>query len=62
MKAYDKQILKTWKGNSNNSIVLTIPLRISKHHGLQEPCHVILESTEEGILVKKLNLEETKKK
>jgi len=62
MELYNREILKTWKGNSNHSIVLTIPLSISKQYGLQKPCHVILESREEGILVKKLNLEETKKK
>jgi len=62
MELYNREILKTWKDNSNDSIVLSIPVSISRQYGLQKPCHVILESREEGILVKKLNLEETKKK
>ena len=57
MRQYNKEIIKTWKGNGNNSIVLTIPFSLSKGYGLEKPTHVILEARKEGILIKKLDLE-----
>lgn len=56
-----KTIAKTWIGNKNQSILLTIPLELTKIHNLDKPAHVILESRQEGILIKKLNLEGRKK-
>jgi hypothetical protein len=49
-----KEIIKTWSGNRNGSIVLTIPVSISKQYGLDEPTYAILETRNDRILIHKL--------
>jgi hypothetical protein len=36
------------------SATLIIPIEIARRHGLNEPSHVVIEETTEGILIKKL--------
>ena len=38
------------------SATLIIPAEIARKHGLDHPSHVIVEETDDGILIRKLNL------
>ncbi len=48
-----KEIAKTWLAGKN-SCTLIIPKEVAKSYGLDEPSHVIVEGTDEGILIRKL--------
>lgn len=48
------EIIKTWHGNKNKTILLALPAAMSKKYHLDEPSYVVLEPTEEGIFVRKL--------
>ena len=50
-----KRISKTWI-SGQNSCTLVIPKSIAKSYGLEEPAKVIVEATEQGILIRKLEL------
>ena len=50
-----KRISKTWI-SGQNSCPLVIPKSIAKSYGLEEPANVIVEATEQGILIRKLEL------
>ena len=50
-----KRISKTWI-SGQNSCTLVIPKSIAKSYGLEEPANVIVEATEQGILIRKLEL------
>ena len=50
-----KRISKTWI-SGQNSCTLVIPKSIAKYYGLEEPANVIVEATEQGILIRKLEL------
>jgi hypothetical protein len=39
------------------SATLVIPIDIARRHGLEKPSQVIVEETEEGIIILKLDLE-----
>lgn len=39
------------------SATIVIPIDIARKHGLNRPSEVIVEDTEEGILIRKINLE-----
>lgn len=47
-----KEIKKTWV-IGNNSCTLILPRSVAKEYGLEEPSHVVVECTTEGILIKK---------
>ena len=47
------EIAKTWI-SGQRSITLIIPKDIASRHGLAEPSHVVLEETDNGILIRKL--------
>ncbi len=51
----NKEITKTWI-SGQNSCTLIIPRSVAKEYGLDSPSHVIVEKTEEGILIRKLEL------
>jgi hypothetical protein len=51
----NKEIIKTWL-TGQHSCTLVIPKEFAKEYGLEEPSHVIVEGTSEGILIKKLAL------
>ena len=57
----DKEIIKTWL-TGRCSATLVIPKDFAKEYGLDKPCHVVVEKTPEGILIKKLDLEEMTEK
>jgi hypothetical protein len=42
--------------HSGHSVTVTIPKRLAEKHGLSEPCTVVFEDREDGILIKKLEL------
>jgi len=50
-----KEITKTWI-SGHKSCTLVIPKTIAKEYGLDSPSHVTIESTSNGILIKKLDL------
>ncbi len=50
-------IIKTWKGNRNGSILITIPDFIKKEYQLEEPAYLVLERQTNGFTLKKLALE-----
>jgi hypothetical protein len=55
-KNYNKEITKTWL-TSQSSCTLVIPRKFAIEYELDKPCHIILEKTPTGILIKKLNFE-----
>lgn len=50
-----KEITKIFKSGSNSSTIV-IPKHLAKQSGLDKPCHVLVESTNGVITVKKLDL------
>jgi len=54
----EKIVAKTWKQGSNTkgAIVMQLPKHLCKRYGLEKPGQVVLESTEKGILIYKLEL------
>ena len=51
-----KGISKIWMTN-DISATLIIPVEIAKKHNLTKGNHVLVEDTDQGILIRKLNLE-----
>lgn len=54
-----REITKIYKTGSNSSTIV-IPKQIAKQSGLDESCHVIIESTQNGIMIKKIDLDDVK--
>ena len=50
-----KEIIKTWLAGQH-SCTLIIPKDFAKLYGLDEPSHVIVEGTKDGILIRKLDI------
>jgi len=50
-----REIVKTWLAGQH-SCTLIIPKDFAKEYGLDKPCHVIVEGTEKGILIRKLDI------
>lgn len=50
-----KEIMKTWL-TGQHSCTLIIPREFAKRYGLDEPTHVVVEGTSEGILIRKLSI------
>jgi hypothetical protein len=50
-----KEIIKTWLAG-RHSCTLIIPKDFAKEYGLDKPSHVIVEGTEKGILIRKLDI------
>ena len=48
-----KEIIKTWL-TGKQSCTMVIPKDFAKEYGLDEPSHVVVEGTSEGILIRKL--------
>jgi hypothetical protein len=51
----NKEITKTWL-TGQCSCTLIIPKEIAKKYKLDEPSHVIVEETPEGILIRRLEI------
>jgi antitoxin component of MazEF toxin-antitoxin module len=49
------EIAKTWL-TGQNSCTMIIPRDIAKAYGLEEPSHVVVEGTDKGILIRKLEV------
>ena len=52
-----KQIIRTWL-TGKSSCTLVIPKEFAKEYGLDNPSHVVIEKTLDGILIKKLDMQE----
>ena len=52
-----KEIVRTWL-TGKSSCTLVIPKEFAKEYGLDVPSHVIIEKRTEGLLIKKLDLQE----
>jgi AbrB family looped-hinge helix DNA binding protein len=50
-----KEITKTWL-TGQCSCTLIIPKEIAKKFNLDEPAHVIVEETKDGILIRRLEI------
>jgi hypothetical protein len=50
-----KGIIKTWLAGKQ-ACTLIIPKDFAKEYGLDEPSHVIVEGTPDGILIRKLHI------
>ena len=50
-----KEIIKTWL-TGRSSCTMVIPKDFAKEYGLDQPTHVVIEGTPNGILVRKLKL------
>ena len=53
--ANKKDVVKTWLAG-NHSCTLIIPRSFAQQYGLDEPSHVVVEGTSEGILIRKLEV------
>ncbi len=51
----EKEIIKTWL-TGRHSCTLIIPKDFAKQYDLDEPSHVIVEGTSNGILIRKLKI------
>ncbi len=51
----EKDIAKTWI-SGQNCCTLIISRKLAERYGLTEPSHVVLEGTERGILIRKLEV------
>lgn len=56
-KFQKREVTRVFKTGSNSS-TLVIPKPIAKQSGLDESCYVVVESTLNGILIKKLVLDD----
>ncbi len=54
-KTNKKDVVKTWLAG-NHSCTLIIPRSFAQQYGLDEPSHVVVEGTPEGILIRKLEV------
>ena len=50
-----KEIIKTWLAGQH-SCTLVIPKEFAKEYGLDQPSHVLIEGRPDGILIKRLRL------
>ena len=50
-----REIVKTWLAGQH-SCTLIIPKDFARLYGLDEPSHVIVEGTKDGILIRKLDI------
>ena len=51
----EKGISKTFLTNKLSATII-IPIEIARKHGLDEPSHVVVEDTSQGILIRKLEV------
>jgi hypothetical protein len=54
--------VRTWRsgGETSNTILFTIPIYLSRRNQLNEPANVLMILTDQGILIRRLETEETK--
>jgi hypothetical protein len=52
-----REVTKTWLAGQH-SCTLVIPKSLAKTYGLDEPSHVVIEGTHDGILIKRLRFNE----
>jgi hypothetical protein len=52
---YEKRVVHTFL-NGKVSATLIIPLETAKKYGLDKPADVIVEETQDGILIRRLNI------
>ena len=54
-KPKNREITKIWLHNNVSASLIT-PIEIARKHNLTKGNHVIVEDTDQGILIRKLNL------
>lgn len=50
-----KEVTKTFL-SGKLSATLIIPIEIARRHGLEKPAHVLIQETPEGILIRRLEI------
>ena len=53
----NKEIVRTWI-TGKSSCTLVIPKEFAREYGLDEPAHVVIEKRSDGMLIKKLDMQE----
>jgi hypothetical protein len=51
-----RQVTKTWL-TGQKSCTLIIPRETARRYDLEEPSHIVVEETPEGIMIRKLDLQ-----
>jgi hypothetical protein len=54
--SYERTKLTTTFISGKASVTLIIPIHLARQYGIDQPSHVVVEGTEEGILVRKAEL------
>jgi hypothetical protein len=55
----ESRVIRTWRSGGNSlskSILFTIPIEYAKKYDLNEPSNVVVIPTDEGILLKKIEV------
>jgi hypothetical protein len=55
----ESRVIRTWRSsgnNTSNSILFTIPVEFAREYHLNEPTNVLVVPTDEGLLLKKLEV------
>lgn len=55
----ERRVVRTWRSGGNSSsgsILFTVPVEYAKKYDLDEPSNVLVIPTDEGILLKKLEV------
>lgn len=61
MISEETRVVRTrWMNNDANTILLTIPVQLRKKYDLDQPTNVLMIPTDDGILIKRLEMETTK--
>jgi bifunctional DNA-binding transcriptional regulator/antitoxin component of YhaV-PrlF toxin-antitoxin module len=55
MSMRNKHVVKTFLTGKISATII-IPIEIARRHGLSEPSNVTIEDTNEGILIKRLEI------
>jgi hypothetical protein len=56
---FEKKVAPIFLSNGISS-TLIIPIEMARRYHLDRPCHVVLEEKEDGIFIKRLDLESLK--
>jgi hypothetical protein len=56
VKSGNKEISRTWR-TGKTSCAIVIPKRFAEQLGIDKPSHVLIERVQDGLLVKKLDVD-----
>lgn len=58
MQECETRVIRTWRsgGQTSNTILFTIPIELARQYQLNEPTNVLVTATDNGILIRKLEV------